>query len=204
MEAFTPALDRLSNHSDHLAVLGTSFGAEAALLLGTIDTRIDTTAALAPTSVVWATPDHDDQERPIAASKWTQAGRGLPFVEYIDQTTPHRSVLDNALAVHQASLEHNQAQIAAATIPVENIRGRVLVAAGGADRVWPSTLFAHQIADRRAKAGLETTNCCTHRPATAPFCPARNPHHCAPTSPRGGTPRQTQNTAPRSSRNFSS
>ncbi|MEO5666267.1 MAG: acyl-CoA thioester hydrolase/BAAT C-terminal domain-containing protein, partial [Nocardioides sp.] len=99
-----------------------------------------------------------------------------------------QSVLDSALAVHQASLEHNQAQIAAATIPVENIRGRVLVAAGGADRVWPSMLFAKQIADRRAKAGLETTKVLHAQAGHRAVLPGEEPAPLRADLPRGGTP----------------
>jgi dienelactone hydrolase len=89
LETFSPALDRLSSLSEHLAVMGVSKGAEAALLLARRDARIRAVAALSPSSVVWANvgPGIDDAQRPLRSS-WTEGGEPLPFVPYDDTWLP--------------------------------------------------------------------------------------------------------------------
>ena len=81
LETFRPALDQLAALSDHLAVIGTSKGAEAALLLGARDRRIRAVAALSPSSVVWANVGSglDGKQEPYRSS-WTEAGQPFPFV----------------------------------------------------------------------------------------------------------------------------
>jgi hypothetical protein len=55
LETFGPATDRLVEAGcDRIAYVGTSKGAEAALLLACFDPRIDAFVAFSPTSVVWA------------------------------------------------------------------------------------------------------------------------------------------------------
>lgn len=152
LETFTPALDHLAGLSDHLVVLGTSKGAEAALLLAARDPRIRTVVALSPTSVVWESVGGTDGPR----SSWTSAGTPLPFVPYHPTWTAaaeppaFRSLYERSLAAFPE-------RVAAATIPVERIQGRVLLSAGADDQVWPSERFAADIVARRAAHGLPTT-----------------------------------------------
>lgn len=159
LETFTPTLDRLASFSDHLAVVGVSKGAEAALLLACRDQRIRAVVALSPTSVVWANvgPGRDGRDRPQRSS-WTVNGVPLPFAPYDDTWTPE--TIDGAPAfrsMYQQSLTTFADRIAAATIPAERITGHVLLAAGDDDQLWPSTVFAEQIRERRAAHGLPTT-----------------------------------------------
>lgn len=93
LETFSPALDRLSSLSEHLAVMGVSKGAEAALPLASRDARIRAVAALSPSSVVWANvgPGIDDAQRPLRSS-WTEGGEPLPFVPYDDTWLPQLAV----------------------------------------------------------------------------------------------------------------
>ena len=167
LETFTPALNQLASYSDHLAVLGTSKGAEAALLLAADDPRIRTVAALSPSSVVWANigPGLNGQESPPHSS-WTRAGNPLPFVPYdqawhdkraaqatTNTTTPappaFRTLYEQSLTTHA---DH----VPAAQIPVESIRGEVILSSGGDDQVWPSDRFARDIVTRRRAHGLST------------------------------------------------
>lgn len=159
LETFAPALDRLAGLADHLAVLGVSKGAEAALLLACRDSRIRAVAAFSPTSVVWANvgPGRDGLPRPCRSS-WTSEGRPLPFVPYDDTWQPvagdgpprYRGLYEQSLHTYS---EH----VAAATIPVETVEADVLVTGGGDDQVWPSDTFASRIAQRRAAHGRNTT-----------------------------------------------
>lgn len=157
LETFTSALDRLASHSDQLAVVGISKGAEAALLLAARDTRIRSVAAFSPTPVVWANvgPGLDGAVRPCRSS-WTAGGQSLPFVPYDDTWQPTDAAAPSYRGLYENSLTAFADQVAAATIPVENIEGRVLVTGGGDDQVWPSDTFATQIAQRRATHGRDT------------------------------------------------
>lgn len=176
LETFTPALEQLAGYSDHLAVLGTSKGAEAALLLAAHDTRIRTVAALSPSSVVWANvgPGLDGYESPPRSS-WTRGGSPLPFVPY-DQawhddrateaaTTTPPDTPDTAApgppafrTLYEQSLTTYADLVPAARIPVESIRGEVILSCGGDDQVWPSDHFARDIVTRRTAHGLSTTH----------------------------------------------
>ena len=179
LETFTSELDRLSAECDRIAMLGTSFGAEAALLVATLDPRVDVVVACAPTSVVWAGVDEGRQ-----TSHWTWRGEPLSFVPFDEAWEPDadppafRGLYESSLAAAPDE----------ATIPVERITGEVLLIAGEDDRVWPSVLFARQIAARRENAGLAT------RVATGPgaghriLLPGEVPAERGRAMARGGTP----------------
>jgi len=158
LDTFTPALDRLASLSEQLAVMGISKGAEAALLLAARDPRIRSVAAFSPSAVVWANvgPGLDGAVRPCRSS-WTADGQPLPFVAYDDTWHPTDATAPSYRGLYERSLVTFDDQVAAATIPVENIEGDVLVTGGGDDQVWPSDTFAARIAQRRATHGRETT-----------------------------------------------
>jgi len=158
LATFQPALQRLSELHEHVAVVGTSKGAEAALLLAGRDVRIRAVAALSPSSVVWANvgPGSDGAQQPYRSS-WSEHGQPLPFVPYDDSWMP----ADNDgppvyRTLYEQSLVTFAARTAEAAIPVEHIRADLLVSAGGDDQLWPSDLFAEQIVQRRAAYQLST------------------------------------------------
>jgi hypothetical protein len=158
LETFVPALDRLTSLSDHLAVLGVSKGAEAALLLACRDARIRAVGALSPSSVVWAHvgPGADGAHQPYRSS-WTEGGVSVPFVPY-DDTWVLSSVGGQPVyrGLYEQSLRAFPTRVREATIPVERIAGRVVLTTGGNDLVWPSVWFASQVRARRAAHGLST------------------------------------------------
>jgi hypothetical protein len=118
--------------------------------------RIAAVAAFSPTSVVWANVGAgvDGSAHPHRSS-WTDAGIAVPFVPYDDAWQPapgppaHRGLYEQSLRTFAGRADR-------ARIPVERIAGRVLLTAGGDDQVWPSELFAAEIAARRAVHGLTT------------------------------------------------
>jgi hypothetical protein len=156
LELLGPALDRLDGLSDCLGVMGSSFGAEASLLLALGDQRIDLVAALAPPSVMFGTVDQDPDGRPIPASKWTKGGEPLPYVPYVDRTGWTGPEFRTAREIHQVSFDLFAAGVPEAIIPVEEIEADVLVSAGGDDEVWQAEAFADQIQRRREAAGKRT------------------------------------------------
>ncbi|WP_338145944.1 acyl-CoA thioester hydrolase/BAAT C-terminal domain-containing protein [Streptomyces scabichelini] len=73
LETFTAAVDFLRlNGAERIGILGTSKGAEAALLTAVHDPRVDVVVAVSPTSRVWCNvgPGRDGVQRPYRSS-WT-------------------------------------------------------------------------------------------------------------------------------------
>jgi uncharacterized protein len=154
LETFTTALDRLAERSDRLVVVGTSFGAEAALVTAVHDRRVDAVVAIAPSAVVWAGVKPDGRGRQRQVSHWTWEGRPLPFVPFDESWQPDRDPPSFRPQFERSLATRLDDE---ATIPVERIAGEVVLVAGEDDEVWPSALFARMITDRRRAHGLATT-----------------------------------------------
>ncbi|WP_200954433.1 MULTISPECIES: alpha/beta fold hydrolase [unclassified Nocardioides] len=182
LETFDRALDQLAERCERLAIVGTSFGAEAALLTAAYDERVSACVAFAPTPVVWAGYDG-----PRETSHWTRAGSAVPFVPFADDWSPdedppaYRSLYERSLAVHGD-------EVAGAVIEVERIRGDLVLVAGGDDRVWPSAWFADRIADRRRQHGLETTVVTHPAAGHRTVLPGERAVEAGQVMQRGGTP----------------
>jgi len=164
LETFGAALDLLAPHCDRLAVVGLSFGAEAALLTGAHDARVDVVVGFAPSSVVWAGVDPGvgagagtgrGGAPPRQASHWTLDGLPLPHVPLVEDWTP-RTDPPAHLGHYEQSLAADPPAAAAAAIPVERIGGEVVLVAGEDDQVWPSAHFTRSIVRRRGDHGLAT------------------------------------------------
>ncbi len=154
LESFDDALITLHERCDRLVVMGTSRGAEAALLLGARHPEIDAVVSVSGSGVVWAGLGSDRPQR----SAWTSGGEPLPFVPYDDSWAPEPG--DDPLelvGMYEQSLAAYADRVPAARIPVERIAGEVLLVAGGDDRLWPGLDLAEDVVHRRDAAGLTTT-----------------------------------------------
>lgn len=150
LEYFETALDwmaaRPEVRGERCALLGTSRGAELALLLGATIPQVGAVIAYAPSGVLWGAVGASDPA-------WTYRGEPLPVVP--DRVPPE---LDAAMSAREpiSATEwylHNledEAALAPATIAVERIAGPVLLISGEDDRMWPSTLMAERIMRRLA------------------------------------------------------
>lgn len=188
LESFTPMLDRLAEVSATVGVIGLSKGAEAALLLAARDPRIDVVAALAPTHVVWASVGADGRGAPQRSS-WTEAGVPLPFVPYDNDWSPGSDARPIAYrGMYTRSLRTFADRVPAATIPVERIKGQLLLAAGEDDQLWPSTTFAEHIVRRRVEHGLPTTLLTHPKAGHRPILPGEGVVTGGRPLARGGTP----------------
>ena len=150
IELFAAQLELLREEHDRIAILGTSFGAEAALVTASLF-PVDATVAIAPSSVVWSGNDGGEW-----SSHWTHRGTPLPAVRFDADWTPSTDPPEYR-SLYEASLELDAERTAAATIAVERIPGRLVLVAGDDDRVWPSDRFAEAIACRRREHGRGTT-----------------------------------------------
>ena len=155
LETFMAAIDLLEPECERIGVLGMSYGAEAALLTAVRDSRIDVVVALAPTDVVWEGYHERDDDPP--RSKWTWRDEPLPFVPLDRSWTPESSPPAFAPCYAQSRRLARPATVEAATIPVEEIHGELVLVAGGDDQVWPSCEAARAIVARRSAHGLETS-----------------------------------------------
>lgn len=183
LELFSAALDRLSDHSDRLVVLGTSFGAEAALLVATSDPRVAACVAFAPSSVVWAGVDDTGRQ----TSHWSSGGEPLPFVPFVEDWVPDTDP-PAFRGVYEASLAAARSRAATAAIPVERISGDLLLVAGGDDQVWPAVDFSERIVSRRAAHGLGTTLVTDAAAGHRTVLPGEQPVVAGRSMARGGTP----------------
>jgi len=160
LEVFTEATDRLIEEGcERVAYVGTSKGAEAALLIATDDPRIRVVAAMSPSSVVWANtgPGIDGVAWPQRSS-WTRGGVPLPFVKYDETWQPERREgLVTYRSLYERSLQLGADDVSAATIPVEKAQADIILVAGGDDALWPSDVFAKSIAEQLALAGKNAT-----------------------------------------------
>ncbi|HEX5546792.1 MAG TPA: acyl-CoA thioester hydrolase/BAAT C-terminal domain-containing protein [Ktedonobacterales bacterium] len=151
LEYFEAALDWMAARPEvrggRCALLGTSRGAELALLLGATFPQVGAVVAYAPSGVLWGA---------VGASgpAWTYRGEPLPVVP--DRVPPE---LDAAISAREpiSAAEwylHNledEAALGSATIAVERIAGPVLLISGEDDQMWPSTLMAERIMRRLAE-----------------------------------------------------
>ena len=159
LETITAAVDSLVGQGcGRIGLVGVSKGAEAALLVATLDARVDAVIAFAPTSVVWANvgPGLDGMDRPPRSS-WTWRGEPLAFVPYDTDWKPPPGDVPAFRTLYEQSLAKFSHDAARATIAVERTRAQVVAIAGGDDQVWPSERFAAEIARRMKEHGGDVT-----------------------------------------------
>lgn len=124
---------------DWLAIVGVSKGAEAALVLATLDTRIKAVVAGAPSSYVWPGLNACDSGH----SSWSYRGKGLPALPC--GTGP--SVTD-AFSAYSQGLErrHNFPE---AAIRIQDSSASVLLVCGGKDTMNPACEMSSHLLHRR-------------------------------------------------------
>jgi hypothetical protein len=192
IEVFVRALDRLAEEPvEKLAVIGLSKGAEAALLLACVDDRVDLTIAMSPPSVVWANvgPGLDGRTQPYRSS-WTWRGEPLPFVAYDDDWSPAKDD-DEPIAyrsLYEQSLLLDPDATQGAAIPVEQITGDLVLAAGRDDQLWPSEVFVRKLATRRVYASQQVEVIFHDRAGHTPLFPGQPRQPESSHIKRGGVP----------------
>ncbi|RZQ63940.1 acyl-CoA thioester hydrolase/BAAT C-terminal domain-containing protein [Amycolatopsis suaedae] len=166
VEYFTAAVDWLAGRPeadvDRLAVLGRSRGGELALLLAaSYPELVRAVVAYVPSSVVWqAVPSDPRAMMGPARSSWRHGGEPVPFVPMLPPTPADAAEFMGFLRGQPVSFRSSferalsqEAEVAAASIPVERINGPVLVLSGGEDRLWPSVDFGERIVSRLTRHG---------------------------------------------------
>lgn len=149
--------------SGRIGMLGISRGAELALLLGATLPQIRAVVAYAPSSTVWAAGGRDKVTGELIPT-WTWHGAPVPFAPLPLRGFMFRSALPVVLLRRPVvfgnlfrKARRNRGEVARAAIPVENIRGPVLLVSGGDDRVWPAAEMSEEIVSRLRQRGFNYT-----------------------------------------------
>jgi hypothetical protein len=160
LETFSIAIDRLVQLGcGRIALVGTSKGAEAALLTAIHDPRVDAVVAISPSSIVWGNvgPGRDGVAWPERSS-WTLAGVPLPFAPWDpDSKREYRNGLVSYRSQYEHCLRRFASKVEAATILVERTNAGIVLVAGEDDALWPSAWFARSIAERLARSARHST-----------------------------------------------
>ncbi len=158
LDYFQAAFSWLASHPEldleRLGVLGVSRGAELALLLGSRFPQIRAVVAYAPSSVAWSSGGRDSSTGEIIPC-WTWRGEPVPFAPLPLRSFMLRSAIPVGIArrpvmfrnLFRAGLRNREA-VERATIPVEQIRGPLMLVSGGDDHVWPAAEMAEVIRAR--------------------------------------------------------
>lgn len=118
-----------------VVVMGESRGGELVLLLGAHRPDLAGVIAFVPSNVVWGAVGGE-------GAAWTLGGKPLPYLR--DQWAPNQSYVEG----FTRALDGPADQVEAAAIPVERIKGRILLISTDSDGLWPSTRMAQAVMAR--------------------------------------------------------
>lgn len=154
LEYFERAIDWLAGQAAvdqrFIGVTGVSRGGELALLLGATFPSLRAVVAIVPSGVVHAGIGRSASGGDVAA--WTHRGEPLPYLQENNRCTDN-AIVDWALApvattpIFESSLRDEEA-VERAMIPVERIKGPVLMISGGDDLMWPSAALSNLVLRR--------------------------------------------------------
>jgi hypothetical protein len=143
-----------------LGLLGGSKGGEAAFLVASRNSDFRAIVAMTPAAHMWEghtmkffSPDY------TPVSSWSLNGRPLPYIPF--KVTPEEKELEQKGELasfvkffHDGLVQADPATVEKAAIPVERIRGPILLVSGTDDQIWPAEEFCAIIAARLKKAGF--------------------------------------------------
>ncbi|OLU28175.1 acyl-CoA thioester hydrolase [Pseudomonas sp. PA15(2017)] len=165
LEYFEQALNwaarTLQPRHGFIAVAGLSRGGELALLLGaTFPERVSAVIGYVPSAVIHGTLRAGRPEQARDADAWTWRGQPLRNV-WRDNPAADWRAFDQppepGAAILQApafvAVEAHAASVEAARIPVERIKGPVLLISGSDDGFWPSSAYSERIQAELQAAG---------------------------------------------------
>jgi dienelactone hydrolase len=163
LEYFEAALTWLNAQpeidSQRAGILGVSRGAELALLLGSTFPQIRAIVAYAPSGVAWAASGRDKSTGELIPC-WTWRGKPVPFAPLPLRGFIWRSAFPVVALKRPVMFRNlfraglrNRHEVQRAAIPVENIRGPLLLISGGDDHLWPAAEMSEAILTRLKRHG---------------------------------------------------
>ena len=158
LEYFETSIAYLGSRADidggRLAITGGSRGGELSLLLGSIFPQYKVIIADVPSGIVWGGFGKDRSKGSVPA--WTWRGEEIPYMD--DEVDPtvydyHNDYRERGEPIpltpgFRELLRRSPATAKRAEIPVEKIRGAVLMVSGADDAMWHSSELAEVAMDR--------------------------------------------------------
>jgi len=150
LEYFESALIWLQNQSEvqaeKIILMGASRNAELALLIASVfPDHVNGVIAFAPSSVSWSNRVLPYNSNELKAS-WRYQGRDIPYIP-MDKITGNETSKIETLEYWERGLAKIE-ELTHAMIPVEKIKGPILLLSGEDDKVWPSSFMADMIEQR--------------------------------------------------------
>lgn len=143
--------------TDRFGLFAGSKGSEFALIASSRYPWIDAVVAYAPSDLVWEGWGLEMIEAEGTRSSFAFDGKPLAFMPYrgfVEGLTAGPNA--DLLAIHENGRADHPDREAAAKIPVDAYRGKLMLVAGDKDRLWNSGRMSRNIVATRRAAGLET------------------------------------------------
>lgn len=144
-QAINDYLARPEIKGKKLVLIGISKGGELVLLLASKYPEIKGVIAWVPSHVIWQGINADFSVPNFGS--WSYQEEPLPYVPYLKDYDLSSAKKNNFGNIYQLSLQQKE-YIEKATIPVEDIKGAVLIVSGEDDKVWPSTFMGNEVIER--------------------------------------------------------
>jgi dienelactone hydrolase len=162
LEYFARGLDVLAGlprAGQRFGVIGGSRGGEAALLAASHDERVAAVVSVVGSGVV--TQGIDYRRGPLLdilshpTNSWTWRGEPLPYLPNVVTAELRQLVADGQpvpLGLAFPPVPAGPAELDRVAIPVERIKGAVLLLSAGSDAMWPGAAYSQVAADRLARS----------------------------------------------------
>jgi dienelactone hydrolase len=148
--------------TDRIALYGVSKGAEYVALAAAHLEWPKAIVAVVPSDVVWEGWNTAADLAPDSKPSFSLNGKPLAYTPYLEFGQEFAGAgLGEDIRIRRPQDKGRAAspeRAAKARIPIERYKGAVMVIAGQEDQVWNSAMMAHNMAERRAEAGRETTS----------------------------------------------
>ncbi len=166
LEYVVEAVDWLKKQGDcdKVTLLGTSRGAELALLVASyFPDKMDQVIAIVPSSIAHnGFPDKN-------MSAWSFSGAPIPFMKELQDEVIQSLTESHEIPFHEGSYtdpyevtdiflaqeKMHPLRFKGAQIPVENMKASLLLLSADDDKMWPSEFYCQQILDRLKKSSSE-------------------------------------------------
>ncbi len=139
--AITAARKNAKVNGSKIAVIGGSRGADLALLLAAHYGNISCVIGLSPSHAVF--PGNTDH---LSTSSWTFQNKELSFVPVNEAALPF--ILNGNLRAAFSTMLLDSLAEQRARIPVENIKGNILLISGTNDEICPSTSMCNKMVEK--------------------------------------------------------
>lgn len=142
---------------ERFGIFAGSKGSEFALIAASHYPWIDAVVAYTPSDLVWEGWGVEMLEAEGTRSSFSFGGKPLPFMPYRGFVAGLQAgPAANLRAIHENGRVDHPEREAAARIPIETYRGRLMLVAGDGDQLWNSGRMARNIVAARTAKGLTT------------------------------------------------